>query len=140
MSATPLGFDPVALTMSTADGGQVPLSAVERLWLVDVVFPGMPDEHEQRWVLQLPTEIVLAPGLSLPTRAHVGVLAQWVDEHASLFVLQRTGWPWAWGTTAWAWRAMRQQGGRFGRDVWQQIVASSHVKGPVALSLALASA
>lgn len=136
MPAAPIDFNPETMEM-TVGPWRLPLSTLERLWLVVAVFPGMPDEREQRWVLQTRSDVVLAPALHLPTPRHVQALAAWGQAHQSLFVLERAGWPWSWRGWRWAWRAMSGGCDRFDLGVWQAVQADAEISGPCALQTML---
>ena len=132
MSTAVIDLDPEAGVVNVA-GQSLSLDSLERLWSVVAVFPGLPDEVEQRWVVQTGAGIWLAAGLSLPTQAHVDVLSAWAQARGGLFRLQRLGWPWLWRTAGWTWCAMRRGGGRFSLAVWDAVREGAREGGPLGL-------
>ncbi|RRS06142.1 hypothetical protein EIP75_00635 [Aquabacterium soli] len=114
-------------------GWRLPLASLERLWSVVAVLPGVPDEAEQRWVVQTRDGIALAAALNLPSQAHVDALGAWAQSCGGIFRLRRVGWPWRWGTLGWAWCAMRRGSGQFSLAVWDAVRQGGEETGPLGL-------
>jgi hypothetical protein len=136
VTAAPIEFDPDAMVFHVGSCSFA-LPVVEQLWSVVTVFPGLPDEIQQRWVLQVSDGVVLAPALSLPTARHVSKLSDWLKPQGGLYTLRSVGWPWGWRTIGWAWCAMRGRTERFDQSVWQRVRQTGVVEGPATLASAL---
>jgi hypothetical protein len=137
MVCSPVVFDPDARLIRAGEWVQ-PLDSIERLWLIVAVFPGIPDERSHRWVLQTAKDVVLMPGLSLPTKMHLEALDAWGQQTKRLYLVERYGWPLYWGTLRFAWAAFRRRCERFDLDVWKTtITRDAEVSGPCGMQTLL---
>lgn len=121
MASTPIAFDMDARVIRAGEW-VLPLDSIERLWLMAVVFYGIPDDWEYRWVFQTSHEVILAPHLSLQTEAHAQALDEWGRATKRMYIVERQGWPMYWGTWRFAWSAFRKRCERFDLRVWQKVV------------------
>lgn len=121
----------------TVGAWRLKLADVRKLWLLDAVRAGIPDEHEYRYVVETEACVYLGPSLSLPTQARREALERWTQAGDRLYVLQRLGWPWAWGAWRWSWCAMRGQVGEFGLATFELVRRGAEIQGPLTLSAAL---
>jgi hypothetical protein len=117
---------------------RISLSDVSRLWLIDVVRPGIPDEHEYRYVVESGDWVYLAPDLHIPTQANLEALQLWSQSAPHMYFLQRLGWPMVWGAWMWMWCAMRGQTQRFKRRTFDLVAQGAAIEGPMALDAVLA--
>lgn len=137
MGSTPVAFDKDARVIRAGEW-VFPLDSIERLWLMAVVFYGIPDEWAYRWVLQTKQEAVLVPDLMLQTEAHAQALDAWGQAKNRLYIVERQGWPMYWGTWRFAWNAFRKRCERFDLSVWEKVVSQdASVIGPCDLETQL---